>query len=151
MDFKKISRKAGSLSFNTETGEPESSQTLWDEATFNRLGRNRGRMMDRSNSFIGGGNTNENKETAVVVVDPFSTGAHVAAEICRLGYKCIKVLSTWDSPVAALVQQGMVINYLVTIQHNSNLLEQDIAIDEVITKKNEIIIKCFFNFFTFKI
>jgi hypothetical protein len=131
MDFKKLSRKAGSLSFNTETGEPESSQTLWDEATFNRLGRNRGRMMDRSNSFIGGGNMNENKETAVVVVDPFSTGAHVAAEICRLGYKCIKVLSTWDSPVAALVQQGMVINYLVTIQHNSNLLEQDIAIDEV--------------------
>lgn len=40
---------------------------------------------------------------AVVIVDPFSTGANLAALVAKWGYKLILVFSEKDSPVASLV------------------------------------------------
>lgn len=69
---------------------------------------------------------------AIVIVDPFSTGAHLAAAVCAAGYKCARVFSIWDSPVAALVQQGLTLDYSATIQHNDILPNQDVATDETV-------------------
>ena len=67
-----------------------------------------------------------------MIVDPFSTGAHLAAAVCAAGYKCARVFSIWDSPVAALVQQGLALDFSATIQHNDNLPNQDLATDETV-------------------
>jgi hypothetical protein len=120
------------MSFNADTGAKESSQDLWEGSSWGKFGRSRGKTMDRANSFIGsgtlgkqGGNTNE---SAIVIVDPFSTGAHLASEVCKEGYKCVRVFSIWDSPVAVLIQQGLEINYTATIQHNDKLNDEERAI-----------------------
>jgi len=94
--------------------------------------------MDRANSFVGkttrGASIDEGKELegVVAVVDPFSTGAHLANEIRLRGYKCARVLSAWDSPVASLVMEGLdEVDFCATIQHNDRLEEQDMAILQV--------------------
>lgn len=46
---------------------------------------------------------------AVVIVDPFSTGANMAATVARWGYKLILVFAERDSPVAKLVAKVCVI------------------------------------------
>jgi hypothetical protein len=73
----------------------------------------------------------DEEKGVIVIVDPFSTGAHLASEVCKLGYKCARVFSVWDSPVAALVQQGLNIDYCATIQHNDRVPDQDAATNEV--------------------
>ena len=65
-------------------------------------------MLPRPNSFVGsrGKLSDEGKakqSMAIGVVDPFSTGAHLAADAAAMGYRVIRILSIWDSPVAALV------------------------------------------------
>eukprot|EP01038_Epipyxis_sp_PR26KG_P011809 gene11809-15803_t len=119
-----------SLEFNADTGEKESSQALWENSAWEKFGRSRGRTMDRANSFIGSSTALEEVDPdllvssrdglplAVAIVDPFSTGIHLAAEVCRKGLKCIRILSVWDSPVANLVQQGVNVDFVATIQHN---------------------------------
>eukprot|EP01034_Spumella_vulgaris_P037707 gene37707-46522_t len=83
--------------------------------------------MDRANSFVGSRSRTQSqnhegvREGAIVIVDPFSTGAHLAAEVF------------WDSPVAALVQKGLDIDYSATIQHNDKLDNQEQAIQETIS------------------
>jgi hypothetical protein len=67
----------------------------------------------------------------VAVVDPFSTGAHLAAQAAKLGYKVVRVFSIWDSPVAALIQEGVNVDYFATIQHNDQNPNQDAATDAV--------------------
>lgn len=52
---------------------------------------------------------------AVVVVDPFSTGALLATRAVALGYRVIRVLSDGDSPVASLVAEGICVDYDATI------------------------------------
>jgi biotin carboxylase len=68
----------------------------------------------------------------VVVIDPFSTGAHLAAEVGLRGLKCARLFSIWDSPVAALVQQGLEVEYTATIQHDDKNEDQNQAIDDTI-------------------
>ena len=100
--------------------------------------------MDKANSFVGrtnsfvGGRENgpepplKEIEGAVVVVDPFSTGAFLASEVRKRGVKCARVLSAWDSPVASLVAEGVTaIDFCATIQHNDRLEDQDLAISQV--------------------
>lgn len=97
--------------------------------------------MDRSNSFVGPKsqlsfvgeqpNTVKELEGVVAVVDPFSTGAHLAAAVRAAGLKCARVFSTWDSPVANLVQEGINVDYIVTIQHNDQVSDQEEALKEV--------------------
>jgi hypothetical protein len=122
------------MSFNAETGEKESAQELWDGSSWVKMGRNRGLTMERSNTFIGSAPIPEEvalKDEVVIIVDPFSTGAHLAAEVCRQGYRCARVFSVWDSPVAALVQKGLKIDFCATVQFNDRHPEHDAAVIEV--------------------
>ncbi len=112
-----------------ETGEKESPFVLWDSAN-NKLDKTPLSKMDRANSFYGASSASKYPEPkeekvhadigegAVAVVDPFSTGMHLAAAIVRSGVKCVRVLSIWDSPVASLVQEGVDCEFCATIQHN---------------------------------
>jgi hypothetical protein len=137
---------ARGMSFNAQTGEKESSQVLWEESSWEKLNRSRGRTMDRSNSFVGRANSfvgtksqaveelRKDVEGAVAIVDPFSTGAHLALEVRRRGIKCARILSAWDSPVALLVQEGIgVIDFCATIQHNDRLEDQELAAEQVLS------------------
>jgi biotin carboxylase len=120
------------MSFNAETGEKESSQVLWEGSSWEKMGRNRGRTMEKANSFIGrkGEEAIKELDKAIGVVDPFSTGLHLAAEVRKRGYKCVRIFSIWDSPVANLVQEGLTVDYCATVQHNDRAKDQDIAIDD---------------------
>ena len=62
---------------------------------------------------------------AIAVVDPFTTGAHVARYVNQAGYKCVRMLSILNSPVAHLVQEGIEVTYDATIQHNDQMEDQD--------------------------
>lgn len=136
MPFKPISNR--SISFNAKTGEAEHSQTVWEGSSWEKMGKSRGKTMDRANSFVGrttrGASIDEGKdfEGVVAVVDPFSTGAHLANEIRKKGFKCARVLSAWDSPVASLVMEGLGdVDFCATVQHNDRMEEQDIAVQQV--------------------
>lgn len=69
---------------------------------------------------------------AVVIVDPFSTGANMAAQVLKWGYKLILVFSEIDSPVAKLVAKGNKINPTLLIQHDGSLPNQDAAIAQTL-------------------
>jgi hypothetical protein len=121
------------MSFNAETGEKESAQELWESSSWVKMGRSRGMTMDRSNTFVGAASIPEEAplvDEIIVVVDPFSTGAHLAAEVCKNGFKCARVFSVWDSPVAALVQKGLRIDFCATVQFNDRI-EHELALMEV--------------------
>lgn len=67
-----------------------------------------GKVSDRSLSFIGQeadrcGEVTV-KDQAIIVVDPFSTGALMAKQCYEAGYKVIQMFSIWNSPVASLVE-----------------------------------------------
>lgn len=127
------------MSFNAQTGEKESSQQLWEGSTWEKMSKNKGRVMDRANSFVGRASRGisvdydslPEQDGAVIIVDPFSTGALLAAEVRKNGIKCARVLSAWDSPVASLVQEGVSVDFCATIQHNDRLKEQELAIEQV--------------------
>ena len=130
------------FSFNADTGHRvESTQSLWDSSPYSRLEKSRGRMLERANSFVQPQHQPFNNTTVstaapisdgiVVVVDPFSTGAQLAAQAGRLGYKVVRVFSIWDSPVAALIQEGVTVDYFATVQHNDQNPDIDAATDAV--------------------
>jgi hypothetical protein len=125
-------------SFNAETGEKESIQFLWENSSWGRLERSRGKMMERAATFVGPSPVTTAKEIneAIAVVDPFSTGAHLAKQIAAAGYKVVRILSIWDSPVAALVEKGLVVEYCATLQFNDLNPNMDSALAEV----NQLII-----------
>ena len=56
---------------------------------------------------------------AVVIVDPFSSGALLASSALKLGYHVIRVLSERNSPVASLVSDDVrTTQYDATVQHD---------------------------------
>lgn len=71
-----------------------------------------------------------NRERAIAVVDPFSTGADLAMEINKLGLKCVQILSMLDSPISGLVLSDVKIDFCATVQHNDKAEDQDKAINE---------------------
>jgi hypothetical protein len=74
----------------------------------------------------------EEKEGAIAVVDPFSTGATLAAAVCEKGYKCVRVLSIWDSPLSGMVDSRLKnLEFCATIQHDNTNPDKDDATDEV--------------------
>ena len=120
------------MSFNEQTGEKESQQTLWDSSRHKNTAS--ARMMNRANSFVGrerGGSTATQKDAAVVVVDPFSSGAHLAVKVVEAGFKCVCVFSIWDSPVAMMVMEGVTAEFAATLQHDDRATDQNAAIDAV--------------------
>jgi hypothetical protein len=134
------------FSFNAQTGEKESIQFLWENSAWGRLERSKGKVMERANTFVGpaptyphrggpGGSGKDRLELneAIAVVDPFSTGAHLAKQVALAGYKVVRILSIWDSPVAALVEKGLVVEYCATLQFNDLNPNPDAAMAEVFT------------------
>lgn len=108
-------------SFNAQTGEKESIQFLWENSAWGRLERSKGKVMERANTFVGPLPTYSRREQideAIAVVDPFSTGAHLAKQVAAAGYKVVRIFSIWDSPVAALVEKGLVVEYCASLQFN---------------------------------
>ncbi len=67
---------------------------------------------------------------ACVIVDPFSTGAHLAKKVCSMGFKCIRVFSIWDSPVAALIQEGIDVEFIATLQYNNTIEDEPASADQ---------------------
>jgi hypothetical protein len=122
-----------SMSFIGE-GE-EKPKALWDGSAWSKLEKSKGKVMERMNSFIGSKSSRSNTvegNGVVVIVDPFSTGAHLAVAVTEAGYKCAQVLSVWDSPIAGLVMSGMKnLEYCATIQHDDRKEDQDAATNEV--------------------
>ena len=76
-------------------------------------------------------NKNALSAEAIVIVDPFSTGAHLAAAVCNKGYACVRVFSTSNSPVAALVQQGVHAEFVATIEHDEHNSDKEFSIRQV--------------------
>jgi hypothetical protein len=74
---------------------------------------------------------------AVVIVDPFSTGANLAAMASSWGYQIILIFSELDSPVAKLVAEGATVQPMLLIQHNSRDRDQERAIRETLTALEE--------------
>jgi biotin carboxylase len=64
---------------------------------------------------------------AVVIVDPFSTGANIAATVVKMGFKLIVVMSELDSPVSALVSQSTNLSPTLMIQHDNKAEDQERA------------------------
>lgn len=134
-------------SFAANTGERVYEQSVWESTAWSKFERARGRTMSRGNSFVYSTSSRPDPSSPtrsrsqsiatdtrdmIVVVDPFSTGAHLAAEVSNRGLKCARVFSIWDSPVAALVLQGLEVEYTATIQHDDRNEDQDQAIASTI-------------------
>ncbi len=69
---------------------------------------------------------------AVVIVDPFSTGANLAAMASDWGYQVILVFSEKDSPVAKLVAEGTTVTPMLLLQHDSRDRDQERALRETL-------------------
>ncbi len=81
------------ISFNAETGEKEQLKSFWESSSWAKLEKGRGRALERANSFIGSKSSSTSQsEGAIVVVDPFSTGTHLAAAVCEAGIKCARYI-----------------------------------------------------------
>eukprot|EP01038_Epipyxis_sp_PR26KG_P016136 gene16136-21931_t len=75
---------------------------------------------------------------AIIIVDPFSTGAHIPSILFnQFGdkYKCISLLSAKNSPVASLVQKGIDCSFCVTVihddEHNNSTLALELTIQQL--------------------
>mmetsp|Transcript_8797 Transcript_8797/g.13163 ORF Transcript_8797/g.13163 Transcript_8797/m.13163 type:complete len:979 (-) Transcript_8797:119-3055(-) len=118
-------------SFNAHTGEKEHIQFLWENSAWGRMERSKGKVLDKANTFVGPSPKVDSDKGAIAVVDPFSTGAHLAAQVAAAGYRVVKILSIWDSPVAALVEEGLVVEYCATLQFNDLNPNHEAALSEM--------------------
>ena len=135
-----IKESVFSVAIDQETGEMGDEQAIWENATWSKHEKARGKLEHR-HSFVGRGDRSssvDDVKSAVVIVDPFSTGAHLADLVCSSGYKCVRVLSMWDSPVAALVQKGLTTDFAASVQHNDRLADQEEAISTSIQALNAL-------------
>ena len=71
---------------------------------------------------------------AIIVVDPFSSGALLANAAINRGYHCIRVNSENTSPVADLVQAGMSTQYDATVQFDSDEPDAAKALADVLAQ-----------------
>ncbi|CAN0142498.1 unnamed protein product, partial [Ectocarpus sp. 4 AP-2014] len=69
---------------------------------------------------------------AVVIVDPFSSGALLAKRVIAEGYRCVRVFSVMDSPVAKLVQEGTVLEFDATFQLDDRSPDPEASIAELL-------------------
>lgn len=133
------------MSFNAETGQKEDPSFLWGSAGTpsgpGSASSNAPTERTRANTYMGDAPPAVEAlaasvpptmlEGAVVLVDPFSTGLHVAAQSAKYGMKVVRVFSIWDSPVAALVNKSVHVDFCATVQHNDTLEDQDAATNDV--------------------
>lgn len=104
--------------------------------------KSRGKQMSLSNSFSAKSPLADVELTQsakklprdgmVVIVDPFSTGLHLAAQAAKYGLKVARVFSIWNSPISSLVQQGIEVDFCASIQHNNTHPDANKAVEETI-------------------
>jgi biotin carboxylase len=117
------------FSFGTRAAR-ENYTLLWER-------RDPWRMLKRNVSFRGGpaaAGGSARRESCVVIVDPFSSGAILAQRVTQEGFHCVRVFSEVDSPVAKLVQGGLTIEYDATFQFDDRVLAADDALEELIRR-----------------
>ena len=61
-------------------------------------------------------------------MDPFSTGANLAAMVVKWGFRLVIVFSELDSPVAKLVSSENSLSPTLLIQHDNNNKDQNAAL-----------------------
>ncbi len=69
---------------------------------------------------------------AVVIVDPFSSGAIMASQVLQMGLRLVIVLSEVDSPITNMVQQGSAVRPDFTIQHDSFHPDPNVALEDTL-------------------
>jgi len=74
---------------------------------------------------------------AVVVVDPFSSGANIAAMVLTWGYRLILVFSEKDSPVAKLVTKGSKVEPTLLVQHDNAHPNKSFALNQTLAAIQE--------------
>ena len=72
----------------------------------------------------------------MVVIDPFSSGANLAAMVIKMGYKLIICFSENNSPVAKL-STGTSLSTSYLVYHDSTAKNQAAEIENTITKIKE--------------
>jgi hypothetical protein len=80
----------------------------------------------------------ERREQSIVVVDPFSSGAIIARRAIAEGFHCIRVLSELDSPVAKLVQEGLVLEFDATFQYDDRSQDSAAAVAELVHQLQQL-------------
>jgi len=119
-----------SLSFNSKLAEMN-KQVLWQNnnpwrtltknASFDKRGRGNSTDISRINE-------------AVVVVDPFSSGALLAEKVVESGRYLVRVFSEFNSPVANLVSETVNLQFDATVQHDDRIEDPAEAADETAKK-----------------
>jgi biotin carboxylase len=71
---------------------------------------------------------------SVVVVDPFSTGANLAAAVLKWGYKLIIIFSEMETSQKAVLSKSAHMPSTLLIQHDSRAHDQDRAINDTVDK-----------------
>lgn len=66
---------------------------MWENSAWGRMERAKGRVMERANTFVGPSAPHvlKQKDVAIAVVDPFSTGAHLAAQVGHVELMLLKI------------------------------------------------------------
>ncbi len=75
---------------------------------------------------------------AVVIVDPFSSGAIMASQVLQMGRRLVIVLSEKDSPIADMVQHGLAVNPDVTTQHDSVHPDPHVAMEDTLAALHDL-------------
>lgn len=122
VEINPLEEKRFSFSYKFASDAPAA---VWDRSPWVHLRRNASFAAAKG----GDATPRQPKNEAVAIVDPFSTGAHLAKYVTQCGYRCIRVFSIYNSPVAALVQADMQIDFDATIQHDDNAADQDAAVN----------------------
>ena len=67
-------------------------------------------------------------------MDPFSTGANLAAAVIKWGYRLIIVFSDMESSHQAVVSKGSHLPSTLILQHDSHAADRDAAIESTLEK-----------------
>jgi hypothetical protein len=106
---------------------------LWETSARNKFENNKGKVMTKPHSFIGPRqSTKEDKGGIIAIVDPFSTGATLSVAVADAGYKCVRVLSDWDNPIASMIDSTLKnLEFYATVQYDNRNPDADKAVSEV--------------------
>ncbi len=94
--------------------------------------------IEKNVSFIRGDQGVPTQNSAVLVVDPFSSGAIIAQRVVREGYHCVRVLSQEDCPIMDYVQEGMSIDYSATLRLDPNAVSEEEALKKLAAEVNDL-------------
>ncbi len=92
--------------------------------------------IEKNISFIRGDQGIPTRSTAILVVDPFSSGALIAQRIVKEGFNCVRILSQDESPIMDFVQDGLSIDYSATLRIGGGTEEE--ALKKLAAEVNDL-------------